>query len=216
MRLMAREEDIYRLMDQRDRSLCYAGVCFTAAAVSVYFLLKGLSWEGIYFLAVSGIGSLLFLAHAWKNGRRVMEAGCCYMELDEDSMAVCQTGQDGQYESCRIFYDEVEKIVEGSRKGIPEFYVVVAPNQERESFILLDDEEQTRRIFCVRSLGYGTKEFKRFYRKLRWEVPGKARVIGTKYQTAWDKKKSYTGVYAVLGMLCCYLIPKVLLILKGV
>lgn len=214
MRLMAKEEDIYKLMDQRDRYLCYAGFCFVAAAVSVYFLMQKLSWEGIYFLAVSGFGSLLFLFHAWKNGRQIMEAGCCYMELDGDSLAVCQIEQNGQYESCRIFYDEIEKIVEGSRRGIPEFYVVIDPDQDRGSFILLEDEEQIRNIFCVRSLGYGNKEFKKFYRKLRWEVPGKARIIGTKYQTTWDKKKSHAGVYIAMGMILCYFIPKLLLVLK--
>ncbi len=214
MRLMAKEEDIYKLMDQRDRYLCYAGFCFVAAAVSVYFLMQKLSWEGIYFLAVSGLGSFLFIFYAWKSGRQIMEAGCCYMELDGDSLAVCQIEQNGQYESCRIFYDEVEKIVEGSRKGIPEFYVVIDPGQDRGSFILLEDEEQMRNIFCVRSLGYGNKEFKKFYRKLRWEVPGKARIIGTKYQTTWDKKKSHAGVYIAMGMILFYSIPKLLLVLK--
>ena len=156
---MAKEEDIYKLMDQRDRYLCYAGLCFVAAAVSVYFLMQRVSWEGIYVLSVSGFGSFLLLFHGWKIDRRIMEAGCCYMELDGDSLAVCQPEQNGQYESCRIFYDEVVKIVEGSRKGIPEFYVVIDPDQDRESFILLEDEEQRRKIFCVRSLGYGNKEF---------------------------------------------------------
>lgn len=140
-----------------------------------------------------------------------MEAECCYMELDGESMAVYQPEQNGQYESCRIFYDEVEKIVEGSRKGIPEFYVVIDPSEERESFILLDDEEQKRKIFCVRSLGYGNKEFKKFYRRLRWEVPGKVRIIGTKYQTVWDEKKSHAGVYVVFGMILCYIILKLVL-----
>lgn len=210
MRLMAKEEDIYKLMDQRDRYLCYAGLCLVAAAVSVYFLMQRVSWEGIYVLVVSGFGSFLLLFHGWKIDRRIMEAGCCYMELDGDSLAVCQPEQNGQYESCRIFYDEVVKIVEGSRKGIPEFYVVIDSDQDRESFILLEDEEQMRKIFCVRSLGYGNKEFKRFYRKLRWELPGKAMVIGTKYQTTWDRKKSHAGVYAALGIVLCYIIPKLL------
>ena len=126
---MAREEDIYRLMDQRDQSLCCTGFCLAAVVVSIYFLMQGLSWERVYFLAVSGIGSILLSWHTWKENRRIMEAGCCYMEIDGESLAVCQPEQDGRYESCRIFYSEVEKIVEGSRKGIPEFYVVVCPDQ---------------------------------------------------------------------------------------
>ena len=58
----------------------------------------------------------------------------------------------------------------------------------------LDEEEQARQIFCVRSLGYKNEEFKSFYQRLRWEVPGKVRVIGTKYQTVWDRKKQRKGV----------------------
>ena len=155
---MAREEDIYRLMDQRDQSLCCTGFCLAAVAVSIYFLMQGLSWERIYFLAVSGIGSILLSWHTWKENRRIMEAGCCYMELDGESLAVCQPEQDGRYESCRLFYNEVEKIVEGSRKGIPEFYVVVCPDPGRESFILLDDEEQARQIFALLAMETGSSK----------------------------------------------------------
>ena len=108
-------------------------------------------------------------------------------------MAVYQPEKNGQYEACRIFYQEIEKIVEGSRRGVPEFYVVVHGNEDQRSFILLNGEEQMRKIFCVRSLGYRHEEFKEFYRKLRWEVPGKVRIVGTKYQTVWDMKQSHKG-----------------------
>lgn len=212
MRLMAKEEDIYKLMDARDHCLCGAGACLVAAMVSMYLLIQRPSWDILYFLAVSILGFLLFFYHTWKDSRRIMEAGCCYMELDGESLAVCQPEKNGRYESCRIFYDEVEKIVEGSRKGIPEFYVVTCPDQERESFILLNEEEQMRHIFCVRSLGYGNQEFKEFYRRLRWEVPGKVRIFGTKYQTVWDKKKSHGSLYLMAALVLCYAIVKVLLV----
>ena len=102
------------------------------------------------------------------------------MELEPDSLAVCQPEKNGRYESCRIFYPEIDKIVEGSRRGIPEFYVVLREtDQERESFFLLDDEEQKRNIFCVRSFGFDHEDFIHFYRKLRWNVPGRVRIIGT-------------------------------------
>ncbi len=83
--------------------------------------------------------------------------------------------------------------MEGSRRGVPEFYVVVHGDENQKSFILLNGEEQMRKIFCVRSLGYRHEEFKEFYRKLRWEVPGKVRIVGTKYQTVWDMKQSHKG-----------------------
>ncbi len=215
MRLMAKEEDIYKLMDVRDRYLYGAGLFLAAAAVSGYLMMQQIfPWDCLYFTAVFGFCSILCLCLAGKTGRQVMEAGCCYLELDGESLAVCQPEQNGRYESCRIFYNEMEKIVEGSRRGIPEFYVVTGRPSDRESFILLDEEEQARQIFCVRSLGYGNEEFKNFYRKLRWEVPGKVRVIGTGHQTVWDRKKKCKGVYVVLAFVLCYLIPKLLLVLE--
>lgn len=216
MRLMAREEDIYKLMDLRDRYLWGAGFCFLAAAVSLYFLThRPLCWDLVYFAVVFGLSCILLFYHMWKAGRQIMEAGCCYMELDGESLAVCQPQQNGRYESCRIYYDEMEKIVEGSRRGIPEFYVVVAPGGEKESFILLEEEEQARKIFCVRSLGYEPEKFREFYRKLRWEVPGKVRIFGTKYQTVWEKKKSHAGCYIAVVMILGYIVLKLVLIYGG-
>ncbi len=215
MRLMAKEEDIYKLMDARDRHLYGSGFCLAAAAVCGFLLSRRIAlWDCLYFTAVFGMGSFLLLCRAWKTSRRIMEAGCCYLELDGQSLAVCQPEQNGRYESCRIFYSEMEKIVEGSRRGVPEFYVVTSPEPDRESFILLDEEEQMRQIFCVRSLGYGKEEFKNFYRRLRWEVPGKVRVIGTRHQTVWDRKKKRKGLYMVIVFALCYLVPKLLLVME--
>lgn len=215
MRLMAKEEDIYKLMDVRERYLYGSGLCLAAAAVSGYLMMQQMyPLDCLYFAVAFGLGSVLCLCRAWKTSRQVMEAGCCYLEIDGESLAVCQPEQNGRYESCRIFYKEMEKIVEGSRRGIPEFYIVASPDQNRESFILLDEEEQARQIFCVRSLGYKTEEFKSFYQRLRWEVPGKVRVIGTKYQTVWDRKKKCKGVYVVLMIMLCYMVPKLLFVLE--
>lgn len=194
MRLKAKEDDIYKLMDQRDWYLAAAGGCGIVGSLLLFFTLQGyVSWEILYFLAVLLVGISLLLYHIWKISKRIVEAKWCYMELDEDSLAVYQPEENGQYEACRIFYQEIEKIVEGSRKGIPEFYVVLKDDEERKSFILLNEEEQMRKIFQVRSLGYQHEEFKAFYRKLRWEVPGKVQIIGTKYQTVWDMKASHKG-----------------------
>lgn len=194
MRLKAKEDDIYKLMDQRDWYLAAAGGCGIVLILLLFFTLQGYgNWEILYFLAVLLAGIILLLYHIWKISKRIVEAKWCYMELDEDSLAVYQPEENGQYEACRIFYQEIDRIVEGSRKGIPEFYVVLKDDEERKSFILLNEEEQMRKIFQVRSLGYQHEEFKAFYRKLRWEVPGKVQIIGTKYQTVWDMKASHNA-----------------------
>ena len=151
MRLMAKEEDIYKLMDVRDRYLYGAGLFLAAAAVSGYLMMQQIFfWDCLYFTAVFGFCSILCLCLAGKTGRQVMEAGCCYLELDGESLAVCQPEQNGRYESCRIFYNEMEKIVEGSRRGIPEFYVVTGKAADRESFIFMPREKSLISFFSGR------------------------------------------------------------------
>lgn len=216
MRLMATEDDIYKMMDRRDHYLFGTVLCSVAAGISSYLLANGKwCWDILYLSVVSCLGVLLFIYQIWKINCKIMGAGNCYLELEQDCLVVCQPEKNGHYESCRIFYKEIEKIVEGSRRGIPEFYVVIkATEEERESFILLDDDEQDRLIFCVRSLGYENRQFIEFYRKLRWEVPGKVRVVGTKQQEIWNMKKSHVGACILAGMLVVYIIPKIMEVMK--
>ena len=212
MRLISKEDDVYKLMDRRDLYLGAAGLCGIVSVVLLLFISYGYgNWENLYFLSVLIVGMIFLLYYTWKINQRIMEAERCYLELDEDSLAVYQPEKNGQYEACRIFYQEIEKIVEGSRRGVPEFYVVVHGDENQKSFILLNGEEQMRKIFCVRSLGYRHEEFKEFYRKLRWEVPGKVRIVGTKYQTVWDMKQSHKGWMFFVCAGAVYLILEVCL-----
>lgn len=87
-------------------------------------------------------------------------------------------------------------------------------NENRESFFLLDEEEQDRTIFLVRSFGFNHQRFTEFYRKLRWNVPGKTRIIGTKNQEVWNLRKPNIEVCIVAGMIACYVIPKLLEVMK--
>ena len=81
-----------------------------------------------------------------------------------------------------------------SRRGIPEFYVVLKNGSGTGELFLLDDEEQKRNIFCVRSFGFDHEDFIHFYRKLRWNVPGRVRIIGTKNQEVRNLEKPNTGM----------------------
>lgn len=211
MRLKATEEDVYRLMDRREQCYLAVALCCLAEGICIYLLVDGKRcWDLAYLCAVLAVAILLLLYQAYQAGKRIMEAGCCYMELDADSLAVRQPEKNGHYESCRIFYDEIEKIVEGSRRGIPEFYVVLREMEKQESFILLDDEEQRRRIFCVRSFGFDHKKFIEFYRTMRWTVPGRVRIIGTRRQGVWKMKKSHAGICAGAVMVLGYVVPKIM------
>ena len=97
----------------------------------------------------------------------------------------------------------------------PEFYVVLREtDQERESFFLLDDEEQKRNIFCVRSFGFDHEDFIHFYRKLRWNVPGRVRIIGTKNQEVRNLRKPNTGMCLLAALFLGYVVPKLLEVMK--
>ncbi|MBM6804091.1 hypothetical protein H6B07_15800 [Mediterraneibacter glycyrrhizinilyticus] len=144
-----------------------------------------------------------------------MQTKDCYMELESDCLVVRQPQKKEHYEACRIFFDEIEKVVEGSQAGEAEFYVVIRrmKDRDRKSFILLDDTEKETRIFQVRSFGYKKEDFQKLYRKLRWEVPGRVRIFGTRKQTAWFRKKPGKGWKLFLAAVCLYGIPKAFLLL---
>ena len=155
LRLQATEDDVYHLMDLKEQYFIMTAICSVAEGISAYFFIyQKRCWDLAYLCTALALAIILLLRQAIKISRRIMEAENCYMALEEDSLAVCQPEKNGHYECCRIFYEEIDRIVEGSRRGIPEFYIVLGENENRESFFLLDEEEQDRTIFLVRSFGF--------------------------------------------------------------
>ena len=217
LRMQADEEDVYHLMDLRERYFVLIGAGSLIEGIAAYFLFFQIRcWDLIYLCMVLALGIFLLLWQSVKISKRIMEAEVCYMELDEFSLAVCQPEKNGKYESCRIFYDEMDKIVEGTRRGVPEFYIVIRKEgKEQKSFFLLDEEEQERDVFCVRSFGFDNQGFMEFYRKLRWIVLGRTRIIGTKTQEVWKLRRPNIGICTAAGMLLGYVLPKLLEMMYG-
>ncbi|MCD7885209.1 MAG: hypothetical protein LUI87_16140 [Lachnospiraceae bacterium] len=216
MVLEATDEETYELMDLRDRHLLTAAVSALVSAICVYVVvLIRANFETVYLLAASFLCMVFFLRLGILEGKKVMEAKGCYLKLDEDSVTVRQIKRSGHYEYCRIYLDEIEKIVEGGRRGIPEFYVVIEENALK-SFLLLDKEKMPGRIFWIRSFGYSFENFQNFYRKFCWEAPGKARIIGTDKQEVWEMKKPKQELLFAVSLLVLYLIPKILMTELGV
>lgn len=146
LRLQADEEDVYHLMDLRERYFVLIGAGSLIEGIAAYFLFFQIRcWDLIYLCAALFLGIFLLLRQSNKISKRIMEAEVCYMELDEFSLAVCQPEKNGHYECCRIFYEEIDKIVEGSRRGIPEFYIVLGENENRESFSFWTKKSRTGR-----------------------------------------------------------------------
>lgn len=216
MILRATERDMYKLMDYKETCLIRAGICIGGACIcTVLLACRGLSWEPLYLVILLSGTALFLFREAIEANDRIMQTKDCYMELESDCLVVRQPQKKEHYEACRIFFDEIEKIVEGSKGGEAEFYVVIRrmKDQDRKSFILFDDTEKGTRIFQVRSFGYKKEEFQKLYRKLRWEVPGRVRIFGTRKQSAWFRKKKGNGWKVLLAAVCLYGIPKAFLLL---
>ena len=103
----------------------------------------------------------------------------------------------------------------GQSQRNPGIYIVLGENENRESFFLLDEEEQDRTIFLVRSFGFNHQRLRRFYRKLRWNVPGKNPDHWNEEPGGMEpSEKPNIEVCIVAGMIACYVIPKLLEVMK--
>ena len=200
MILRATERDMYKLMDYKETCLIWAGICMGGACIcTVLMACIGVSWEPLYLVVLLSGTAICLFREAIEANDRIMQTKDCYMELESDCLVVRQPQKKEHYEACRIFFDEIEKVVEGSQAGEAEFYVVIRrmKDRDRKSFILLDDTEKETRIFQVRS----------------FEVPGRVRIFGTRKQTAWFRKKPGKGWKLFLAAVCLYGIPKAFLLL---
>ena len=110
LRLQATEDDVYHLMDLKEQYFIMTAICSVAEGISAYFFIyQKRCWDLVYLCTALTLAIILLLRQAIKISRRIMEAENCYMALEEDSLAVCQPEKNGKYESCRIFYDEMDK-----------------------------------------------------------------------------------------------------------
>jgi len=212
MILKAAEDDVYRLMDVKERCLTGAGLCVAGVILFAYLLSFRICWEWLYFFTVAVVG-IFMLLYAVKNiNSRIMEIDNCYIELEVDSIVVRQAEKNGHYECCRIFYHEMEQIVEGSKQGYAEFYIVLKniDDRDRESFILLDEEERKTQAFCVKSFGYDKKRFQELYHKFQDHVPSDIIRIDTKEQEAWFMPKKRIEVFLIVALGVFYLVSKII------
>lgn len=68
MRLMAKEDDVYKLMDRRDLYLGAAGLCGIVSVVLLLFISYGYgNWENLYFLSVLIVGMIFFAVLYMEN-----------------------------------------------------------------------------------------------------------------------------------------------------
>ena len=97
----------------------------------------------------------------------------CFLEIQSDCFVAVQPFRDGEYESCRIYFEEIEGLIEGKKgKG---FYVRISG--EGRSVV---QRKERGRVMFVSSEGYEVENFKEVSEKIRGQVKsvcGKANVI---------------------------------------
>ena len=94
--------------------------------------------------------------------RRIMPLVNCFLEVQGDCFVAVQSFRDGEYESCRIYFEEIEG---KRRKG---FYVRVSG--EGRSVV---QRKERGRVMFVSSEGYDRGKFWVVYEKISGRVPEK-------------------------------------------
>ena len=74
MRLQANEEDVYRLMDTKERYFWMIGIGSLLEGIAAYFLYFRIKcWDLLYLCVILAFGIILLLRQAVKISRKIME-----------------------------------------------------------------------------------------------------------------------------------------------
>ena len=160
MRLEPSEEMMYRRMDWKERLLLLFPLLGILASVGLLLIGSG-RWR-IWGVAVVGIAAGA-MAAVWvvyrEIQRRIMPLVNCFLEVQGDCFVAVQPFRDGEYESCRIYFEEIEGLIEGKRgKG---FYVRVSG----EGRSIIRGNARSRVIY-ISSLGYSEDKIKALYYRI--------------------------------------------------
>ena len=161
MRLEPSEEMMYRRMDWKERLLLLFPLLGILASVGLLMVGPG-RWR-VYGVIVLGlaVGALVVVwVVYWEIQRRIMPLTNCFLEVQSDCFVAVQPFRDGKYESCRIYFEEIEGLIEG-RKG-KGFYVRIP--EEGKSVV---QRKEQGRVMFVSSEGYDEGKFEIVYKKIK-------------------------------------------------
>lgn len=171
MRLEPAEEAMYRRMDLKDHLMILIPAMGLLVSLGFFFLASpsaqivglGAVIAGLAGLAGCGGGFV------WLK-KRIMPLSGCFLEIRTDNFAAVQPYKDSQYESCRIYYKEVETLVkERAGKG---FYIKIMQTGES----VIQGRQENRRTIFVSPFGYTREEMEKVYEVLKKRVLQTAKV----------------------------------------
>lgn len=166
MRLEPSEEMMYRRMDWKERLLLLFPLLGILASVGLLMMGSG-CWRtcGIVIVGMV-VGALVVTWVVYREiQRRIMPLANCFLEVQRDCFVAVQPFRDGEYESCRIYFEEIEGLIEGKRgKG---FYVRISG--EGRSVV---QRKERGKVMFVSLEGYDEEKFGVVFEKVKAKRTG--------------------------------------------
>ena len=167
MRLEPSEEMMYRRMDWKERLLLLFPLLGILASVGLLMIGSG-RWRRYGMVVVElAVGALMVVWVVYRGiQRQIMPLTNCFLEIQRDCFVAVQPFRDGEYESCRIYFGEIEELIEGKKgKG---FYVRISG--EGRSVV---QRKERGKVMFVSSEGYDGEKFRGVYERIREKVSGR-------------------------------------------
>lgn len=165
MRLEPSEESMYRRMDLKDHFLILIPVMGLMASLGFFFMASPSKYLiGIVAIIAGAVGLGTSLGgYLWLK-QRIMPLSGCFLEIRGDSFVTVQPYKDSQYESCRIYYKEVETLVK--TKNGAGFYIRILQSGES----MIQGSQKNRRTMFISPFGYSREEIEKIYEVLKERI----------------------------------------------
>lgn len=173
MRFEPSEEAMYRRMDQKERILYL--IAAGGLVGSLVFLLSVINQNWYVAGGAVCFAVCLIVVLVWRYralGQRIMPLTGCFLEVRQDCLLVRQPQRQERYETCQIFFPEIEQIVWGSMKD--GFYIRFQGNGKSSALLR---GKQSGPIFHIRPFGYRKEEMESVYQTIKERLPASASVF---------------------------------------
>lgn len=167
MRLELTEESMYRRMDLKDYTLMMILLSGITASLGLILLsYQTMLVPGAAMLAASFIGICgCMRGYIWLK-HKIMPVTGCFLEIQTACFVAVQPYWDSRYESCRIYYKDVEEVVRGAKnKG---FYIRVSQTGES---VIQGNQNVERKIMFISAFGYSKEGIEKIYEMLKARIP---------------------------------------------
>lgn len=165
MRLEPLEESMYRRMDLKDHLLTLIPVMGLVVSLGVFLLASPSACVmGIGAITAASIGLFICGGGCLWLKQRIMPLTGCFLEIRTDSFAAVQPYKDSRYESCRIYYKDVETLIKA--KAGQGFYLKISDMGES----VIQGDQENRRTMFISPFGYSGEGMEKIYEILKERV----------------------------------------------